>query len=87
MTDRNALIQPATPIHLIGKDGLDTFVKGLSAPQRAALAAQKFEGGGYEHAIVPEGDGWFVVAGVANPESLSSWCLGKLGEILPAGTY
>lgn len=92
MTDRKALIQPdkaqpATPIHLVSKEGLEAFVKGLSAPQRAALAAQKFEGGGHEHAIVPDGDHWFVVSGVANPDSLSSWCLGKLGEVLPAGTY
>ncbi len=92
MTDKHALIQPdkgqpATAIHLIAKAGLDDFVKTLSAPQRAALAAQKFTGEGYSHAIVPDGDGWFVVAGVADPESLSSWCLAKLAEVLPAGTY
>jgi leucyl aminopeptidase len=92
MTDKHALIQPdrgqqATPIHLIDKAGLEGFVKGLSAPQRAALAAQKFEGEGYSHAIVPDGDGWFVVAGVADPAKLSSWCMAKLAEILPAGTY
>lgn len=92
MTDRNALIQPdkgqdAIAIHLVNKDGLPAWLSGLSAPQRAALAAQKFEGGGYEYAIVPDGDGWFVVSGVANPESLSSWCMAKLAEVLPAGTY
>ena len=43
MTDKHALIQPdrgqaATPIHLVDKAGLDDFIKGLSAPQRAALA-------------------------------------------------
>ncbi|MFY8047473.1 MAG: leucyl aminopeptidase family protein, partial [Erythrobacter sp.] len=37
--------------------------------------------------IVPEGDGWFAVGGVANPESLTSWCLAKLAEDLPEGTY
>ena len=92
MTDKNALIQPdrdqaAVPIHLVDKAGFDDFVKGLSAPQRAALAAQKFAGDGYSHAIVPDGDGWFVVSGVANSESLSSWCMAKLAEALPAGTY
>jgi len=92
MTDRNATIQPdkgqdATTIHLVNKDGQADFIKGLNLQQRNALAAQKFEGAGYEHAILPDGDGWFVVAGVANPESLSSWCLGKLGEVLPAGAY
>jgi leucyl aminopeptidase len=92
MIDKNALIQPdkgqkATPIHLIDKAGLPAFIKGLSAPQRAALAAQKFEGDGYSYAIVPDGDHWFVVSGVANTVSLSSWCMAKLAEALPAGTY
>ena len=92
MTDRNALIQPdrgqqAIPIHLVNKDGLSDWLKRLSAGQRAALAAQKFEGGGYEHAIVPDGDGWFVAAGVADPDALSSWCLAKLADVLPGGTY
>ncbi len=92
MTDKHALIQPdrgqaATPIHLIDKAGLDDFVKGLSAPQRAALAAQKFVGDGYSYAILPDGDGWFVVSGVANVNSLSSWCMAKLAEVLPPGTY
>ena len=92
MTDKHALIQPdrgqqATPIHLVDKAGLEPFIKGLSVPQRAALAAQKFEGDGYAHAIFPDGDGWAVVAGVANTASLSSWCLAKLAEVLPAGTY
>ena len=92
MTDRNALIQPdrgqqAIPIHLVNKDSFPDWVKRLSAGQRAALAAQKFEGSGYEHAIVPDGDGWFVAAGVADPDALSSWCLAKLADVLPGGTY
>ncbi len=92
MTDKHALIQPdrgqaAIPIHLIDKRGLEAFVKSLSGPQRAALAAQKFEADGYAHAIIPDGEAWFVVSGVANTESLSSWCMAKLAEVLPAGTY
>ena len=86
------LIQPdrgqdAVPLHLVDKAGLEDFVKPLSAQQRAALAAQKFEGDGFSHAILPDGDGWSVVAGVADPAGLSSWCLAKLAEVLPAGTY
>jgi leucyl aminopeptidase len=92
MTDKQALIQPdkgqsAISLHLVDKAGLEDFTRTLSAPQRAALAAQKFEAEGYSHAIVPDGDSWFVVAGVANAASLSSWCLAKLAEVLPAGTY
>ncbi|TAD82154.1 MAG: leucyl aminopeptidase family protein [Sphingomonadales bacterium] len=92
MSEPKALIRPdrgedAIAIHLVNKDGLDAFTKGLTAGQRAALAAQKFEAGGYQYAIIPEGESWFVVSGVANPESLSSWCLAKLAEDLPAGDY
>jgi leucyl aminopeptidase len=92
MTDKKALIQPdkgqeATAIHLVDKAGLDPFVKSLSAAQRAALAAQKFEADGFQSAIVPDGDRWFVVSGVADAAKLSSWCIARLAETLPAGTY
>ena len=60
MTDKHALIQPdkgqpAIAIHLVDKDGLEAFRKSLSAPQRAALGAQKFEADGYQSAIGPDG--------------------------------
>lgn len=86
------LIQPdrgqdAVSIHLTSEKTFSDWSKSLGAGQRAALAAQKFDGGGYQVGIVPDGDGWFAVGGVANPEDLSSWCLAKLAEALPAGTY
>ena len=92
MSDKHAPIQPdrgqaAIPIHLVDKAGFDGFIKALSAPQRAALAAQKFVADGYSYAIVPDGNGWFVVSGVANTERLSVWCMARLAEVLPAGTY
>ena len=92
MTDKNALIQPdkgqsAAAIHLVDKAGIESKLKTMSAGQRAAVAAQKFTGDGYSHAIVPDGDAWFVLAGVADPAELSSWCLARLAELLPAGTY
>jgi len=92
MSERKDLIQPdrgqnATAIHLVNKDGYEAWAKTLSGPQRAALAAQKFDGSGTQVAIVPEGEGWFAVGGVANPDDLSSWCMAKLAEALPAGTY
>ncbi len=96
MADTTALIQPdrgqdAIAIHLTNKADFPDFAKTLSAGQRAALAAQKFDGSGYQVGIVPGGatdpDGWFAVGGVANSASLSSWCLAKLAEVLPEGTY
>ena len=92
MSEPKALIRPdrgqdAIAIHLVNKDGFEAFAKGLNAGQRASLAAQKFDGSGYQYAIIPDGDTWFVVSGVANPESLSSWCLAKLAEELPEGVY
>ena len=92
MNDKNALIQPdrgqaAVPVHLVDKAGLEDWLKALSPAQRAAVSAQKFQAGGYEYAIVPDGDGWFVASGVANARDLSSWCMAKLAEVLPAGTY
>ena len=92
MTDLTSLIQPdrgetATPIHLVNQQSFEALAKGLSAGQRAILAAQKFDGGGYQTGIVPDGDGFFVVGGVANPAKLSSWCLAALAEALPGGTY
>ncbi len=92
MTEAKALIRPdrgedAVAIHLVNKEGFEAFAKGLTAGQRASLAAQKFEGGGYQIAILPDCDSWFAVGGVANPESLSAWCLAKLAEELPEGAY
>ncbi|MEQ8772475.1 MAG: leucyl aminopeptidase family protein, partial [Erythrobacter sp.] len=92
MTDSKDLIQPdrgqdAIPIHLVNKDGFEDFAKTLSAGQRASLAGQKFDGSGYQVGIVPDGDGFFAVGGVANTERLSSWCLAALAEALPGGTY
>jgi leucyl aminopeptidase len=92
MSDRDDLIQPdrgqdAIAIHLVNKDGFEGWVKSLSGPQRAALAAQKFDGSGYQVGIIPDGESWFAVGGVANPAELSSWCLAALAEKLPSGTY
>ena len=92
MSDKTPLIeadrgQDATSIYLVNSDGFSDWAKTLTGTQRAVLEAQKFTGGGYQVGIVPDGDGWFAVGGVANPKSLSSWCLAKLAEELPAGTY
>ena len=96
MADNHPLIQPdrgqeAISIHLVNREGFPEWIKQLSAGQRAALEAQKFDGSGYQVGIVPAKDngedGWFAVGGVANPQDLSSWCMAKLAESLPKGIY
>ncbi len=92
MADKQTLIQPdqgqeAISIHLVNRDGYSDWRKKLSTSQRAALEGQKFEASGYQVGIVPDGDGWFAVGGVADPKELSSWCMAKLAENLPEGTY
>ncbi|MEM1051634.1 MAG: leucyl aminopeptidase family protein [Pseudomonadota bacterium] len=92
MTDINDLIQPdrgqqAIAIHLINKAGFNDFAKELSAGQRASLSAQKFEGAAGSVGIVPDGDEFFAVGGVADPEQLASYCLAALAAKLPEGTY
>ena len=92
MADKDALIQPdrgqkAIEIQLVDKAGLASWLKGLSGPQRAAVEAQQFTANGFDTAIVPDGESWFAAGGVADAASLSSWCLAKLAEKLPAGTY
>ncbi|MEP5937163.1 MAG: leucyl aminopeptidase family protein [Erythrobacter sp.] len=92
MSTKDDLIQPdreqdAVAIHLIDKAGFADWSKSLSAGQRASLKAQKFEGGAAQVGIVPDGDDWFAVGGVSDPAELDSWCLAKLAEALPEGTY
>ena len=92
MSKKDALIQPdrgqsATSIHLVTKDRFEDWLKPLSAGQRAAIKAQKFEGKPAQVAIVPDGDEWFAAGGIAKAEELTSWCLAKLAEDLPEGTY
>ncbi|MBN9789472.1 leucyl aminopeptidase family protein [Pseudonocardia sp. TMWB2A] len=94
MTDFSKLVvadtgQPARTIHLVDKAGYEDWFKAQSTRTRAQLEAQKFQAGGFEKAIIP-GDGdedWAVVSAVADVGQLSSWCLARLGETLPAGTY
>ena len=83
--------QDAIAIHLVNKDGFEDWAKTLSAPQRAALAAQKFKGGGYETAIVPDGDGTLLTLTherlfdeAARDRHASGWtvALDKLGRLV-----
>ena len=81
--------QPAQTIHLIDKASFADWRKHQSAPRRALLEALRFEGKTpYQFAILPgDGDAFEVVTTVAKVDALSPWCLARLGEALPAGTY
>ena len=81
--------QPATPIHIVDKNGFASWLAGQPDPVRTAVKAQKFEGSVNDSAILP-GDKpgeWSVVAGVADASVLGVWNLAKLSDILPEGSY
>lgn len=81
--------QPARDIHLVDHHGYESWLTARPARHRAAIEAQGFTAKAFSHAILP-GDApedWSVVTGVADVASLSSWCLAKLAETLPPGTY
>lgn len=94
MPDLSTLVQPdrgqpARNIHLIDAKGFDAWLAAQPPRHRTAAQAQKLAPTGYSSAILP-GDGpedWSVVSVVANVERLTPWCLAKLAETLPEGTY
>ncbi len=93
MTDYSQLLRPDNGqdthmIYLVSADGFDAWAATRSARDRAAMAAHKFKGEAHGFAILPgKEESWSIAAGVADPDKLGSWCLAKLAESLPAGTY
>src|SRR5439155_12844734 len=93
MTDFAALLvadrgQNARPIHVVDKDSFAAWVKRRPAEARALLEAHRFDGKkGFAFVLLPRGGDFEVVSAVANANSLSPWCLARLGENLPEGTY
>ena len=92
--------QDAIDIHLIASETFENWSKSLSSAQRASLAAQKFTGSAGTLAIVSgalenekaqngktDGDAWFAVAGVKDPQALASYSLSTLAKQLPEGSY
>jgi leucyl aminopeptidase len=81
--------QPARTITLVDEAAYAGWLGAQPDRVRAALAAQKFAGKPGETAIVPgeKAEDWSAIASVANRASLSAWCLAKLAEILPQGSY
>src|SRR4051812_4429004 len=93
MTDFASLLvadrgQKARPIHLVDKKNFDAWLKKRPAEDRALLEAHRFRGEtAYAFALLPRGGEFEVVSAVKNAAELSPWCLAKLGESLPEGSY
>src|SRR3954469_7823 len=93
MTDFAALLvadrgQKARPIHLVDKGSFEGWAKKRPAEDRALLDAHRFDGKtGFAFVILPRGGDFEVVGAVKDAKSLSPWCLARLAESLPEGTY
>jgi leucyl aminopeptidase len=93
MTDFASLLvadrgQKARPIHVVDRKSFSDWVKKRPAEDRALLAALRFEGKTADaFALLPRGNDHEVVIAVKHADALSPWCLAKLGESLPEGTY
>ena len=94
MTDLASLLvadrgQKAHPIHLVDKNSFESWAKTRPAEDRTLLKAHRFDGkSGFAFVILPrKGDEFEVVSAVVDARELSPWCLAKLGESLPEGTY
>ena len=93
MTDFEPLLvadrgQKARLVHLVDKQSFADWAKSRPAEDRALLEANRFDGKtGYSWLILPRGNDFEVVSVVANAEALSPWCLAKLAEVLPEGSY
>jgi len=91
MTDFSQLLvadrgQKAGIVHLVDKDTFAAWVKRRPAEDRALLEAHRFDGkNGF--VILPRGGDFEVVSAVKKATELSPWCLARLAEVLPGGTY
>jgi leucyl aminopeptidase len=93
MTDFASLLIPdrgqkARPIHLVDKASFADWLKKRPAEDRALLEALRFDGKKpHEFALLPRGGEFEVASAVKAVDALSPWCLAKLAESLPEGTY
>ena len=95
MTNFSALLkpdrgEPARLIHVVDKLNYSVWAKKQTAPRQSMLAAIRFDSkSAFQFAILQgRKDGEFdVVTCVDRADSMTPWCLAKLGESLPAGTY
>ena len=95
MTDFKTLFrpdrgEPARLIHVVDKDTFAVWAKKQSSARQSMLEAIRFDGkSAFQFAILPgRKDGEYeVVTCVDRAGAMAPWCLAKLGECLPAGTY
>jgi leucyl aminopeptidase len=93
MTDFASLLvadrgQKARPIHLVDQGSFEGWLKKRPAEDRALLEAMRFDGKkAHDFALLPRGNDFEVVSAVKAADALTPWCLAKLGESLPEGTY
>src|SRR6476659_8189168 len=93
MTDFASLLvadrgQKARLIHVVDKASFADWLKGRSAEDRALVEAHRFDGkSAFAHVILPHGGDLDVVNAVADVSALTPWCLARLAETLPEGTY
>jgi len=93
MTDFASLLVPdrgqkARPIHLVDKGTFADWLKSRGPEDRALVEAHRFDGKtAFAHVILPRGGELEVVSAVADAGSLTPWCLARLAEALPEGTY
>jgi leucyl aminopeptidase len=93
MTDFASLLVPdrgqkARPIHLVDKNSFEGWAKARPPEDRALLDAHRFDAKtAFAIALLPRGGDFEVVSAVRNIDSLSPWCLARLAESLPEGTY
>ncbi|WP_265570399.1 leucyl aminopeptidase family protein [Sphingomicrobium nitratireducens] len=95
MTDFSPLLkadtgQAATTIHLVDENSFADWRKHQPANIRALVDARRYDGKkAYASMILPgeKDEDWSVISTVANVKELSPWCLARLGEVLPAGSY
>lgn len=93
MTDFASLLaadrgQKTRAIHVVDKGSFAAWLKKRPADDRALLEAQRFDGKtAFDFTLLPRGAEFEVVSAVKDAAKLSAWCLAKLAERLPEGTY
>ena len=93
MTDFASLLvadrgQQARTIHLVDKESFGPWLQRRPAEDRALLEANLFEGKApFDFVLLPRGGDFEVVSAVRAVAAMSPWCLARLSEVLPEGTY